>query len=79
MSSDYDTLNDFFKDLDQYLSQLKILEGSIPPMPELHAALARVLTSVLVLCGVSVKYTRQNRFRESSNDLDHSAFIVIHH
>ncbi|PWY70288.1 hypothetical protein BO94DRAFT_268794 [Aspergillus sclerotioniger CBS 115572] len=69
VSSDYDTLNDFFKDLDQYLSQLKILEGSIPPMPELHAALARVLTSVLVLCGVSVKYTRQNRFLKGFKNL----------
>ena len=55
-------INEFFEELDAYLNRLKILEGSIPDIPELKTALARVLKSVLVLCGISAKYVKKKRF-----------------
>lgn len=62
MSADYDKIAGFFEDLDLYLSRLKILEKWVPPVPELNVALAQVLTSVLVLCGICAKYVLMKRF-----------------
>ena len=62
MSADYDKITRFFEDLDLYLNRLKILENWIPPVAELKVAIARVLTSVLVLCGICVKYVKMKRF-----------------
>lgn len=61
MSADYDQIAEFFEDVDLYLSRLKILEEEIPPVPELKIALARVLTSVLDLCGICAKYVKMKR------------------
>jgi hypothetical protein len=61
VSADYDKISGFFEELDMYLNRLKILEGWISPIPELKTVLAQVLTSVLVLCGVSAKYIKMNR------------------
>ena len=44
-----------------YLSRLKILEGWVPHVPELEAALTEVLKSVLILCGICAKYIKKNR------------------
>jgi len=62
VSADYDKIAGFFEDLDLYLSRLKILEKWVPPVPELKVALAQVLTSVLVLCGICAKYVLMKRF-----------------
>jgi hypothetical protein len=62
VSADYDMISGFFEELDLYLNRLKILEGWVPAIPELKTALAQVLTSVLVLCGVSAKYVKMKRF-----------------
>ena len=61
MSADYDKIAGFFEDLDLYLNRLKILEKWVPPIPELEVALAQVLTSVLVLCGICAKYVKMKR------------------
>lgn len=61
MSADYDKITDFFEDLNMYLSQLKVLEGDIPPIPELKIAVMEVLSSVLVLCGICAKYVKTKR------------------
>lgn len=61
MSADYDKIAVFFEDLDLYLNRLKILENEVSPVPELEVALAQVLTSVLVLCGICAKYIKMKR------------------
>ena len=61
MSADYDKIDGLFQDLDMYLNRLKILERSVPPVPELQLAIAEVLTSVLVLCGIAAKYIKMKR------------------
>lgn len=61
VSADYDKLTAFFEELGSYLHRLKILEHDLPPFHELKMALAEVLTSVLVLCGISTKYSKKNR------------------
>jgi len=61
VSADYDKISKLFEDLDLYLNRLKILEGRVPPIPELEIALTEVLTSVLVLCGIYVKYIKMKR------------------
>lgn len=61
VSADYDKIVGFFEDLDVYLNRLKILEKKVPLVPELVAALARVLTSLLVLCGFCAKYVKMKR------------------
>lgn len=61
MSADCDKIAVFFEDLDLYLNRLKILENEVSPVPELEVALAQVLTSVLVLCGICAKYVKMKR------------------
>ena len=61
MSADYDKIGGFFEDLDLYLNRIKILEKSVPLVPELKVALAQVLTSVLILCGICAKYVKMKR------------------
>jgi hypothetical protein len=67
VSADYDKIIGFFEELDSYLDRLKILEGNIPP--ELTIALARVLTSVLILCGISAKYIKTKRLVKAVQNL----------
>ena len=62
ISADYDRIAGLFEDIASCLEGFKILEGCIPPIPELNLALARVLTSVLVLCGICAKYGKMSRF-----------------
>lgn len=62
VSADYDKIVEVFEDLDLYLSRLKILEKQVRTVPELDVALAQVLASVLVLCGICAKYVKMNRF-----------------
>ncbi|KAL8648633.1 MAG: hypothetical protein Q9210_004877 [Variospora velana] len=62
VSADYDKIIGFFEDLNLYLHRLKILEKWIPPVSELKVAIAQVLTSVLILCGICAKYVKMRRF-----------------
>lgn len=66
VSADYDKIVGFFEDLDLYLNRLKILENWISPVPELGVALAQVLSSVLVLCGICEKYVKMKRLGKSA-------------
>lgn len=61
VSADYDKIVEVFEDLDLYLSRLKILEKQVRTVPELNVALAQVLASVLVLCGICAKYVKMKR------------------
>lgn len=62
VSTDYEKIADFFEDLDLYLKRLKVFEGhQIASIPEVGFALAEVLASVFVLCGICTKYTKMRR------------------
>ncbi|KAI8725461.1 hypothetical protein NCS52_00117200 [Fusarium sp. LHS14.1] len=61
VSADYDKVAGFFEDLRSYLCRLKVLEGNVPPIPELKAVLVQVFTSILVLCAICTKYIRKKR------------------
>lgn len=61
VSADYDKIVEVFVDLDLYLNRLKILEKHVRTIPELDVALAQVLASVLVLCGICAKYVKMKR------------------
>jgi hypothetical protein len=61
VSADYDRVAGFFEDLRSYLCRLKVLEGNVPPVPELKAVLVQVFTSILVLCAICTKYIRKKR------------------
>ncbi|WEW59218.1 hypothetical protein PRK78_004687 [Emydomyces testavorans] len=61
VSADYDKVVSFFEDVSSYLNTLKILETQVPPIPELRDALAEVLASVLILCGIFAKYLKMKR------------------
>ena len=61
MSADYDQIIEFFEDLDLYLNRLKILENTVRRVLVLEVALVQVLTSVLELCGICVKYVKMKR------------------
>ena len=74
VSADYDRITEFFEDLDLYLHRLKILETQIPLVVELKVAIAQVLTSVLVLCGICVKYVKMNRL--SNSPFSSPSFLV---
>lgn len=61
VSADYDKIAGLFEEFQVYLLRLKILEGSVPPVPELKVALTEVLVSVLTLCAISAKYIKKKR------------------
>ena len=61
MSSDYDKIASLFEDLQSYLVRLKVLEGKVPPSPELVAIITEILASVLVLLGFFTKYIQTKR------------------
>ncbi|TGO07453.1 hypothetical protein BTUL_0275g00150 [Botrytis tulipae] len=69
VSSDYEKIAGLFEDLNLYLNRLKILESSVPPVPELKVALIEVLTSVLVLCAISTKYIKMKRIVKAFRNL----------
>ncbi|PLB46084.1 hypothetical protein P170DRAFT_259882 [Aspergillus steynii IBT 23096] len=66
VSADYDKLTEFFEDLDAYLGRVKVLESRMSLIPELQNALAEVLSSVLILCGISARYIKTRRIGESN-------------
>ena len=62
MTADYNKIATFFEDLDHYLHRLKILETGMPNTLELEVAVAEVLKSVLILCGICAKMIKMKRF-----------------
>ncbi|PGH05438.1 hypothetical protein GX51_02962 [Blastomyces parvus] len=69
VSADYDKVVAFFEDLDLYLHRLKILNNDVSHIPQLGAAIAEVLTSVLMLCGICTKYIKMNRIVKACRNL----------
>ncbi|KAJ5154427.1 uncharacterized protein N7500_009866 [Penicillium coprophilum] len=69
VSADFDKIAEFFRDVEFYLKRLKIMEGKVPLGPELEFVMAEVLKSVLVLCGICVKYTKKKRFAKALRNL----------
>ncbi|KAL4802472.1 hypothetical protein BDV18DRAFT_62038 [Aspergillus unguis] len=64
VSADYDKIEEFFDELYRYLTRLKVLETYVPPIPELRHTIAGILTSILILCGISAKYVRKGRITD---------------
>jgi hypothetical protein len=65
VSGDYDQIESFFDNLQTELNSLKVLEYQIKQIPELEMALAEVLASVLVLCGICSQYMHKKRIGKS--------------
>lgn len=61
VSADYDRVAAVFEDIKSYLHRLKALEHRVPAVPELELVITEVLTSIMVLCGISTKYIRTKR------------------
>jgi hypothetical protein len=61
VSADYDKVAALFEDIKSYLQRLKVLEHRVPAVPELELVITEVLTSIMVLCGISTKYIRTKR------------------
>lgn len=61
VSADYDKVAAVFEDIKSYLHRLKVLEHQVPAVPELELVITEVLTSIMVLCGISTKYIRTKR------------------
>jgi hypothetical protein len=55
--------------LQSYLIRLKVLEGKVPPFPELVTIVTEILASVLVLLGIFTKYIRANRMVKTFRSL----------
>ncbi|KAL8367153.1 hypothetical protein RB599_010243 [Gaeumannomyces hyphopodioides] len=69
VSSDYDKVSSLFEDLQSYLVRLKVLEGKVPPFPELVAIVTEILASVLVVLGVFTEYIQTKRIVKTLRSL----------
>ncbi|KLU88296.1 hypothetical protein MAPG_07283 [Magnaporthiopsis poae ATCC 64411] len=69
VSSDYDKVASLFEDLQSYLVRLKVLEGKVPPFPELIAVITEILTSVLVVLGVFTECIQTKRIVKTLRSL----------
>lgn len=69
--ADYERVEEFFSKLGSYLRSLKILEGHVPNIDELREALMRVMSCLLVICGISTKYIKDQRWRTGLKKMLH--------
>jgi len=67
VSSDYDKVSSLFEELQSYLIRLKVLEGKVPPSPELVSIVTEILASVLVLLGFFTKYIQTKRIGKDTS------------
>ncbi len=62
--ADYEKVKEFFEKLGSYLKSLKILEGHVPEIDELREALMKVMSCLLVICGISTKFIKDDRWKK---------------
>jgi hypothetical protein len=67
VSADYDKLIDIFEQLKSFLDELNVLKGYIPETPEIRRCITDILTSTLILIGLSTKEMRHGRAGKTSS------------
>ncbi|CEJ87488.1 hypothetical protein VHEMI04431 [[Torrubiella] hemipterigena] len=61
VSGDYDKLDEFFIDVNSYLTGIEMWEHQIPLVLGLNSAITTVFSSILLLCGTYTKYIQKKR------------------
>jgi len=61
VSGDYDKLEEFFEDVNSYLTGIEMWEHRIPSALGLKCAITTVFSSILLLCGTYTKYINKKR------------------
>jgi hypothetical protein len=61
VSADYDRLVAIFAQLRSFLDGLNVLKRHIPSSPEIRRCITDILTSILVLIGLSTKEMKHGR------------------
>ena len=67
VSADYDRLVAIFTQLKSFLDGLNVLKGHIPSSPEIRRCITDILTSILVLIGLSTKEMKHGRVGKFSS------------
>jgi hypothetical protein len=66
-SADYDKVVAIFEQLRSFLDGLNVLKGHIPSSPEIRRCITDILTSILVLIGLSTKEMKHGRASKLSS------------
>jgi hypothetical protein len=66
-SADYDKVVAIFEQLRSFLGGLNVLKGHIPSSPEIRRCITDILTSILVLIGLSTKEMKHGRASKFSS------------
>lgn len=62
VSADYDTVMGFFEFTHRFFDRLSIIDQKMPELPPFQRCISRVFSSILRICAIAQKYTKEKRF-----------------
>ncbi|RAH55365.1 hypothetical protein BO85DRAFT_522214 [Aspergillus piperis CBS 112811] len=64
VSADYDTIMGFFEFTHRFFDRLSIIDQKMPELPPFQRCVSRVFSSILRICAIAQRYTKEKRFRK---------------
>ncbi|GKZ86478.1 hypothetical protein AnigIFM56816_001706 [Aspergillus niger] len=64
VSADYDTVMGFFEFTHRFFDRLSIIDQKMPELPPFQRCISRVFSSILRICAIAQKYTKEKRFKK---------------
>ncbi|KAL6228985.1 hypothetical protein BDW75DRAFT_117664 [Aspergillus navahoensis] len=64
VSADYDKIMGFFEFTHRFFDRLSIIDQKMPDMPPFQRCVGRVFSSLLRICAIAQKYSKERRFKK---------------
>ncbi|GKZ25081.1 hypothetical protein AbraIFM66951_005288 [Aspergillus brasiliensis] len=64
VSADYNTVMGFFEFTHRFFDRLSIIDQKMPELPPFQRCVSRVFSSILRICAIAQKYTKEKRFKK---------------
>ncbi|KAI9043654.1 uncharacterized protein KD926_003004 [Aspergillus affinis] len=64
VSADYDKIMGFFEFTHRFFDRLSIIDQRMPDVPPFQRCVSRVFSSILRICAIAQKYSRERRFKK---------------
>ncbi|KAL2811466.1 prion-inhibition and propagation-domain-containing protein [Aspergillus granulosus] len=64
VSADYDKIMGFFEFTHRFFDRLSIIDQKMPDMPPFQRCVSRVFSSILRICAIAQKYSKERRFKK---------------
>ncbi|KAL4736694.1 prion-inhibition and propagation-domain-containing protein [Aspergillus similis] len=64
VSADYDKIMGFFEFTHRFFDRLSIIDQKMPDIPPFQRCVGRVFSSILRICAIAQKYSKERRFRK---------------